>query len=237
MNVGHLVLLPGLDGTGRLFDPLLKILPADFTASVVSWPTDRSLSYSQLEPQVREALPTDKPFAIVAESFSGPLAVMIAASPPHNLQALILSASFINNPLPPALRWLRPLVSPVWFQVKPSRHLIRHFLLGHDCPDEVVDLVIEAIRSVPPETLAFRIRQVTGVNVGQELQRCGVPLLYLPGRRDRLVSQRSWKEISRLKPEAKCVEIDAPHLILQRKPAEAFIAIYGFLRNLQSLHQ
>src|SRR5438552_16171249 len=110
MNVGHLVLLPGLDGTGRLFDPLLEILPADFTASVVSWPTDQSLSFNQLESFVREALPADKPFAIVAESFSGPLAVMIAASSPHNLRALILSASFISNPLPPALRSLRYFV-------------------------------------------------------------------------------------------------------------------------------
>ncbi|HZS08919.1 MAG TPA: alpha/beta hydrolase [Blastocatellia bacterium] len=235
MNVGHLVLLPGLDGTGRLFDPLLKILPSDFTTSVVSYPTDRILSYSQLEPLVREALPADRPFAIVAESFSGPLAVMIAASPPHNLRALILSTSFISNPLPPALRALRYLVNPVWFRATPPRHLLRHFLLGHDCPDEVVELAIEVIRSVPPETLASRIRQVMEVNVRQELQVCGVPLLYLPGSRDRLVSQRSWGEISRLKPDAKCVEIDAPHLLLQRKPAEAFIAIYGFLRGLESL--
>jgi pimeloyl-[acyl-carrier protein] methyl ester esterase len=71
------ILLPGLDGTGRLFDPLLKELPADLRAEVISYPTDAILDYAALEQFVEAALPRRDPFIIVAESFSGPLAIRL----------------------------------------------------------------------------------------------------------------------------------------------------------------
>ena len=43
-----LVLLPGLDGTGEQFEPLLRELPASLTPIVVRYPTDRVLGYDAL---------------------------------------------------------------------------------------------------------------------------------------------------------------------------------------------
>ena len=42
-GVVQLVLLPGLDGTGLLFRPLVAVLPA-FHTVVVSYPNDKALS-------------------------------------------------------------------------------------------------------------------------------------------------------------------------------------------------
>ena len=91
-GVVTLVLLPGLDGTGRLFDDFIAALGPDVDAIIASYPTDQALGYAKLEPIARSFLPADRPFFLLAESFSGPLGVAIAAAPPPGLMGLILAA-------------------------------------------------------------------------------------------------------------------------------------------------
>jgi hypothetical protein len=67
MATGHrlaLVLLPGLDGTGRLFSRFVKQLPEELEPRVVPLPTDRTLGYPELAAHVRGQLPQDLPFAL-----------------------------------------------------------------------------------------------------------------------------------------------------------------------------
>ncbi|MFT5181924.1 MAG: pimeloyl-ACP methyl ester carboxylesterase, partial [Alphaproteobacteria bacterium] len=94
-----LILLPGLDGTGRLFTPLQKALDPNFQTLVFSYPPDDQLGYDGLCSKVERELP-ETPYVIVAESFSGPIALEIASRKPPGLQALVLSASFAENPRP-----------------------------------------------------------------------------------------------------------------------------------------
>ena len=72
-----LVLLPGMDGTGDLFAAFLSAPGCDLDVKVVSYPTDVALGYADLEAFARAALPTDRPFVILGESFSGPIAISI----------------------------------------------------------------------------------------------------------------------------------------------------------------
>ena len=53
----RLVMLPGLDGTGLLFKPLIGCLPERFTVDVISYPTDHVLAYDELVEFVRKRLP------------------------------------------------------------------------------------------------------------------------------------------------------------------------------------
>lgn len=229
MSVHHFVLLPGLDGTGQLFAPLLKQLEADCKASVVAYPHDERLSYEQLKPYVRSALPVKEPFVLIAESFSGPLAVELAATPPDNLQALVLCASFVSNPAPPLLQWIHRFNHPLWFRYRLPHTFVRYAAAMWDCEANVIDDLIEHTKTVRPEVLSFRFAQVLRVDVRAALQRCRLPLLYLRAKRDLLVMRRNWEEIARLKPDARYAEIDASHFVLQHKPAEAFAAIQAFL--------
>lgn len=57
---------------------------------IVSYPPDQSLGYRDLAHLVRSRLPKDEPFILLAESFSGPIALALAADPPPQLKALIL---------------------------------------------------------------------------------------------------------------------------------------------------
>jgi thioesterase domain-containing protein len=55
------VLLPGMDGTGTLFDPFIAALGPDFNVKVVRYPATEPLGYSELESIARSALPTERP--------------------------------------------------------------------------------------------------------------------------------------------------------------------------------
>ena len=74
-----------MDGSGSLFVEFIASLGLGVEAIVVSYPTDRPLGYPELETLVRAALPTQRPFVLVGESFSGPIAISLAASSPVGL--------------------------------------------------------------------------------------------------------------------------------------------------------
>lgn len=230
MNKHHLILLPGLDGTGQLFAPLLEHLPSDFAATVVRYPRDESLSYEQLKPYVQQAIPEREPFVFVAESFSGPLAIELAATQPERLQALILCASFVSNPAPALLQWIQSFNHPFWFRHRLPHSFVRYAAAMWDCEPGVIDSLIAHTSTVRPAVLADRFAQVMQVDVRSQLQRCAVPLLYLRATRDWLVQRHNWEEIVRLKPDASYAEIDASHFVLQHKPTEAMGAIRAFLK-------
>jgi pimeloyl-ACP methyl ester carboxylesterase len=101
-----LVLLPGLDGTGKLFVEFLNALDLGESANIVPYPANIPLGYDELEPLVRAALPTRGRYVLLGESFSGPLAIRIAARPPPAIIGLILCATFSSNPYP-HLAWAR----------------------------------------------------------------------------------------------------------------------------------
>jgi len=89
-----LILLPGMDGTGLLFQDFVEALGAEIRAVVVSYPKNESLTYTALESTVQRQLPSDEPYVLLAESFSGPLAISIAASGPSGLLGVVLCCSF-----------------------------------------------------------------------------------------------------------------------------------------------
>jgi hypothetical protein len=66
-----------MDGTGSLFSEFIAALPRGLEPVVVTYPLDRSMNYAELEQFARARLPTERPFVLVGESFSGPIRVGI----------------------------------------------------------------------------------------------------------------------------------------------------------------
>ena len=97
MNEIFIVLLPGLDGTGKLFKPMMQFLPAWIKPVVVSYPEDKPYGYEDLKEIVYKAIPRECDFVILGESFSGPLAIMTAAEKPAGLLGVILCATFAKK--------------------------------------------------------------------------------------------------------------------------------------------
>lgn len=226
-----LVLLPGLDGTGRLFESFLGALPPMLKPTVVPLPRDTH-DYPALETQVGRFLPQGQPFAILAESFSGPLALQIAALGHPHLVAIILVASFASQPVAWIPRFARHVVHAFVFRLPGQTLLMRWLLFGRSAPAALIESTVDCLRSADPAVLAGRIKAALAVDATEAFVRCPVPMLYLGGTRDRLISPQTAVRLKILRGDLECVMLDAPHFVLQRAPAAAARAVTEFLAGL-----
>lgn len=223
------VLLPGLDGSGRLYAPLLAAGPRRIAPTLVAYPPDLPLGYDELLPLARSALPARGRYLLLAESFSGPLAIRLAAERPRGLARLVLAATFLHRPLNPVLHPLRALVGARMFGFPVPAAAIRHFMAGPDAPDPLVEEVQAAVAAVLPQVLALRSLAALAVDVREHLARVEVPILYLCPTRDRLLRTDVGDEILAVRPDAEVALLESPHMILQRLPHACLARIEAFV--------
>ena len=137
----EIVLLPGLHGTGRLFADFVRERPPGFVPRVIEYPCDRFLDYGDLLPFVRGQLPQDSDFVILGESFSGPLAVMLAAERPRGLRAVVLVATFVTRPRP---RWTGSLPWRTLFLFRPPDFVLKWLVAGPAADTSLLERIHEA---------------------------------------------------------------------------------------------
>ena len=228
-----LVLLPGMDGTARLFQRFDAALRAQstITTQAIAYPA-APLDYAALEAFVRERLPRNRPFVVLAESFSGPLGAALRADPPPGMRALILCCSFVRNPRP-LLAPLRHLLDLIPFGTLPGFALRQALLTPYATPPLQAELAA-ALAQVPPSVLRQRLRAVLETDASRSFARGSLPVLYLRARHDRLVPPANALQILHLAPGTQLVDIDAPHMLLQAAPAAAAEAVAAFLNGLSA---
>lgn len=222
-------MLPGLDGTGIMFRPILRELEHEIDPIVISYPQDDNCSYKALADQVVRSLPK-RDFFLLGESFSGPIALMIADRKPEGLKGIILCASFISNPsclFPSFLGFLvrSPLLSLWPVSVKTS------FLTGGRANGEIRNLMKETKKVTRNKALASRTRETLKVDVQEELKRCTYPILYLRGARDMVVTGHNLKKIKKIRKNISEATLNASHLVLQEAPHESARRITDFIKT------
>jgi pimeloyl-[acyl-carrier protein] methyl ester esterase len=229
MTTHALVLLPGMDGTGELFAPLLAELPLALPVTVVRYP-DRAATYAEHIEVARAELPRNQPFILLGESFSGPVAVALSAAAPPGLRGIILCASFLTCPnrLLGVLRPLTPFASP---KLVPG-FLAQRALLGRFATPALRAAHERALGHVSSPTLTARLRAMAEVDVRADMASIAVPSLYLRGTADRVVAGRYGQEYLDSARHGRLVDIDAPHFLLQSRPREAAQAIQAFMAGL-----
>jgi pimeloyl-ACP methyl ester carboxylesterase len=223
-----LVLLPGLDGTGDLFAPFVAALKG-VEAHVVRYP-DRAMDYAAHEEYARRALPEDQDYVLLAESFSGPIGINIAASRPSRMRGLVLCATFASNPLPlfgPLSRLVANLPAA---RVPPA--LAAPWLYAGRSTAELRRAHAVAISRVSPRTLNARVAALLAVDRRAELRRIDVPVLYMRAMKDRLVGRQCWESIRAACPEAELAEFDAPHFLLQTEPQACAARVTEFVERV-----
>lgn len=225
-----LILLPGMDGTGEMFADFVSALGEDVSPVVVRYPEKQPLDYDALADFVRTRLPTDRPFILLGESFSGPLAISLAALRPVGLIGLILCCSFARNPVP-LPRPLKALTSLVPINGR-TVGIIAPLLFGRFSSSKLRATVRQAIDRVSPDTLRGRLRSVLDVNFSAKLKDVSVPTLYLQATEDRVVPATAARYIAKLKPTVQIVRVKAPHLLLQAVPTEAATIVKNFVQEI-----
>jgi pimeloyl-ACP methyl ester carboxylesterase len=225
----NLVILPGLDGTGARFADFIREIAPAVDARVIPFPTDEPLGYAELETLVRQALPADRRFVLLAESFSGPLAIRIGADPPPGLAGVILCGTFAKNPYP-WLRRVRPLA--VRLPVKSLPRWLRAPLMwGSGNPRRAPPRAQRAISAVAASVIRRRIGEVLSVDETARLGAIELPMLVLTAARDRLLPRAATHLLLQSLPLAQFEEIDGPHLLLQSRPSECAVPVLRFVRR------
>jgi pimeloyl-[acyl-carrier protein] methyl ester esterase len=225
-----LVLLPGLDGTGKLFAEFLKMLDPEFVATVIGYPKDVPAGYAELEALVRAALPADRPFVLLGESFSGPLAIRIAASPPRGLVGMVLCGTFASNPFP-YLAWARPLAAYLPLKYLP-RWARAPLMWGSARPSRAPRQSERAMAGVSAVVIRHRIAALLAVDESAALRKVAIPTLVLRATRDWVVSSGATERIMRGILHAQRVDIDGPHLLLQTRAAQCAAAVQSFAARI-----
>lgn len=224
-----LCLLPGLDGTGRLYRNLARRLEADFEVRRLAYDSRRFDGYSPLADALAPQLPRDRDFVLIAESFAGPLAVELAGRRPQGLRALVLAASFVSSPLP-ASRLLAGVLEHLPATLPPGL-LLERMLAGRGAGGELRAELQAVLRAIPTEVLRRRALAALRSDAGKALASLQVPMLYLQGTRDRLIGRRAGNQVLQLARDAELRRIEGPHFLFQVSADAAVAAIAGFLER------
>ena len=225
-----LVLLPGMDGSGELFAGFVAALGDGIAPLVLSYPAEQPLDYQGLADFARDRLPVGQPYVLLGESFSGPVAIALAASRPPDLVGLVLSCTFARNPVP-RLRRFAGLIPFLPISSKFTGLALPLLLGGHATPAlrRTLRGVLDQVR---PAVLRARMRAVLGVDYSAQLRGVTVPVLYLQAAQDRVVSRASARHITLLLPQVKAVVLDGPHLLLQAAPVAAASVVREFAEQI-----
>jgi len=225
-----LVLLPGMDGTGELFENLLVELPTSLKTVIVRYPTSTVLNYEELTSLANMQIPKNTSYVLLGESFSGPIAIALAANANEQLKGVILCCTFATNPRP-LLSNLSFLVPAITITVK-LLSVASKLLMSSFQNAKVYDQLKAVLPKVSPETMRARLDAVIGVNYLAELTKINVPILYLKGKQDHLVPSSASKTIVKYAKSVSLVELDAPHLLLQIAAKKAASEISSFMQKL-----
>lgn len=219
-----------MDGSGELFAALIEALGDSALPLAVSYPPSEPLNYEGVVAYARTRLPQDRPYVLLGESFSGPVAIALAAGRPRGLLGLILSCSFARNPTP-LLKMFRHVLGTLPISTS-FTGLVAPFLLGSSATPTLRRQLANALGNVSAAVIRVRLRSVLEVDYSARMRDVEVPVLYLQGDADRTVFAGAARHLVTLAPHMQLHQIKGPHMLLQTNPEASARVICRFLSTL-----
>ena len=232
-NKLKIVLLPGMDGTGELFAPLLKYFQG-YTCQVIALPQSGPQDYSSLTKYVKKQLPKQE-FVLIAESFSGPIAAKLAQQKIGNLKGVVFVATFLSSPNKALLSLAKQLPIKILSKLPGARYFIKKFFMGSSAEKHLIDQFISLVDQTPVKILKNRIDVMQKLRYQKFISL--IPSIYILAKSDKLVPDNKAKEFRECFNGLLIKEIDGPHFVLQTEAIELANVIEGFLSKLESFDQ
>ena len=226
----HLVFLPGLDGTGLSAEPLMKLIPSDVAVTIVRYPADRLLSFEETIECAAKHFPAGVAPVVIAESFSGPVAIQLIASGRVPAKGLILCATFARSPHPLLLKISRRLGVTSFIKPEMPKHFFK-VLLGEEFAESLAPLWKRVHAGVSARVLDHRLGIISRVDVTRWLGKLSIPCLYLQATADRIIPSSCLADLVKSIPDLEIKRIKGPHFILQAQPQASLTAIEKFMER------
>ena len=208
--------LPGLDGTARLLYRQAG-LHAAYEVVGVPYPQDRPQSYAGLTKRAVAALEgrltPGQRAVVLAESFGGAVALGLALARPELVERLVLVNTYAYFPR----RWLVRLVSGLasWLPARPGSPLTRPvrgvFFFAPEIAAAERAAWWQRTADVPLWAYGERTRLIAGLDLRPRLHRITLPTLVVVAPNDRVVPPAAGRELARLLPNARLLELRVGH--------------------------
>lgn len=220
------MLMPGFDGTGELFRPFTTALSPRHRPIVIRYRDERT--FDDYVDTVSDALP-DQGAILIAESFSGPIALALMMRHPEKIRCTVLCATFVESPfhtLTKLARWVPPSLFGLNLG---HRTMLRQFCLDDRCAPALMEQALAVIKLMPAAAVAARLNVLSKLQVRALCRNIRTPVLILRATGDRLVSPSRYKQLSQALPGATIENVEGPHLLLQSRPQECAQLIDEFV--------
>ena len=186
----HLVLVPGIDGTGKLFYRQIPALERDFTVT----PTrlrDEAASMDDLVADLHEEITRVAGagrVSLLGESFGGALTLSYAIAHPERIERLVILNSFAHFGSQARL-WLgyHLLRATPWGMMRIVRQLNARRMHSPQTERDEIERFHDLMRSATREGYLSRLRILRDYDIRDRLPSIAAPVLYLAADRDTLV--------------------------------------------------
>lgn len=211
-----IILLPGLDGTGLLFEKLKESFPENLDIEVISYELLEGISYSDQASEIANRFEGIDIY-IVGESYSGRVAYELFKIRGRRVKGIVFLASFISSPsILSKLVGLLPvsLITPN-FLTKKLLYLLGFSLIGGS---NLSEPVFASISKANKYKLKSRLRNIA--NLDEPAQPITCPVTYIRPSKDLLVSTSAVRLLSEKCSSFKQVTVIGGHFIAQSNPVE-----------------
>ncbi|WP_018691185.1 alpha/beta fold hydrolase [Algicola sagamiensis] len=218
-----LIMLPGMDGTGELFAPFLKELPANIPFQVI--PLHAQLNYLQQVVHIADEI-GEKEVILLVESYSGMLGYLLCQNGALKIKHVIFVASFLR-----CSSQLARLANYLPLGLVKKRLLPDRFigpLLFHHWTPELVSLLYRALGMVEVSTINIRLNEVA--QLSPPTLKVSIPCTVMSAKHDCLVHA----PISDFESVFSIVHhesIDGGHFLLQSNPKQCWEVIYQVIET------
>jgi len=216
-----IILLPGLDGTGLLFEKLKESFPENLDIEVISYDSLEGISYSDQASEIANRFEGIDIY-IVGESYSGRVAYELFKIRGCRVKGIVFLASFISSPsILSKFAGILPvgLITPN-FLTKKLIHLLGFSLIGGP---NISESVFASISKADKYKLKSRLRNIASLDEPAQPITC--PVTYIRPSKDLLVSTSAVELLSKKCSSFKQVTVNGGHFIAQSNPVECAQAI------------
>ena len=223
-----LILVPGLDGSGELFNSFVSHLP-QFDCLIIKLPASGKQDYTSLVEWLHSQLPEDD-FLLIAESFSGPIVAMLAEKELQNLKSIIFVATFLSPPNRLLLSIAKRLPLKLLAKMPLSSFFHKRLLLGVNAETNLLNQFKDIISRLPNSLISARIEAIQNLNMKCFISK--IPCLYLQASADKLLSESKYREFKQYFVNIALRKVDGPHFILQACPKGCAELVLAHVKDL-----
>lgn len=232
----RIFLLPAFDGTGLMFSAFAQALGGDFQVVPIAYPEQGAQDYAALAEYISQQLPKNEDYAVLGESFAGPLVYRLAVRDPVHCKAAIFVATYLTNPRPLFLRFLTRLPAKLAWRFVSTPFIVRILALSWKAEASVAQAIARNFGSVPANIIKQRLGTIASVNE-MPVQRLSMPCLYLKAARDRLVLKNKLPDFKALCDSLVVRWAEGGHFVLQENSQETAEIVARFLRDTVVVRQ